>query len=350
MAKNNQNNLTCPFCGTSFYRSRLSFVSDRLYLKRLKDRLELCSLGKNVATRTKLKQKHPELIRLEMAACPNCHRITVCAVGLGKQYANKKFNLYPQTSAAPLPGYIPAQIRKDYKEAVEIVKISPNSTAMLSRRILEEIIGDFYQVQEGDLYHDLEKLRNDEKNQHIWQAIDAIRRFGNLGVHTVHDVNRVKANRNVGTKEAVQLTKLILVLIHDTYVQRHYRQKIEKKVIKSAKQMDYTPHYYGNEKQFHRNSGLKRYHYGCKKHQKNSHHRYHRWSSKRFNRKKGSQRTYYKKQNHKLNQNHSRKRRTFKRTYKFHRRVNRKNKLNRKRTNQMDHKGFKIVRTSKRTK
>ena len=348
MNNNRQSNLTCPFCGTSFYRSQMSFVSDRLYLKRLKNRLEICPLGKNVTTSPKLKRKHPELIRLEMAACPNCHRITVCAVGLGAQYSKKRFNLYPQFTANPLPSYVPAQIRKDYRESVEIVKISPNSTAMLSRRILEEVIGDFYRVQEGDLYHDLETLRNNEKNQHIWQAIDAIRRFGNLSVHTVHDVNRIKANRNVSVKEANQLVKLILVLIHDTYVQRHYRQKIERKVIKSAKQMDYNPHYYDHD----------RLTYSSK--HRNYNHVNHRWSSSKSTHRRHGARTYHRKhkrtyQKHgrafRTRSNRSSKQRRSKVTNgNYQRKASFRTNRRRRRSNRSKNvksKGFKIIRTPK---
>ena len=243
MAKQSvSNNIKCPFCGTSFYRSGLSFVSSRFYLKRLKNRLEIYPLGKNVAASVKLKQRHPELIKLEMAACPNCHRITVRAVGIGDQYRHKIFNIYPRFSADPLPNYVPNQIRQDYKEAVGVLKISPNSAAMLSRRILEEIIVDFYHIQRGDLFHDLDELRHQQSSPRIWQAIDSIRRLGNIGAHQTHNVNNVFGN--VSVRGANQIVNLIRMIIHDTYVESHLSRKLEKSVIRSAKKLNYEPHYY----------------------------------------------------------------------------------------------------------
>ena len=237
------NNIKCPFCGTSFYRSDLSFVSSRFYLKRLKNRLEIYPLGKNVAASTKLKRQHPELLRIEMSACPNCHRITVRAVGIGDQYPHHRvFRIYPRFDANPLPAYVPDQIRQDYKEANEVAEISPNSAAMLSRRILEEIIVDFYHIQEGDLFHDLDRLRQTKNNPRVWQAIDSIRRLGNIGVHQTNNVNNVFGN--VSVKGAKEIIGLIRMVIHDTYVEAHLSRHLEKSVIRSAKKLNYQPHYY----------------------------------------------------------------------------------------------------------
>lgn len=239
----NNDNLQCPFCGTSYYRSSFSCVSRRFYLKRLKNRLEIYPLRKTDHITPKLTKAHPELIQLIMAVCPSCHRITVRAVGIGDQYQNKHFNIYPQSDAAPLPDYVPDQIRQDYKEAMEVVNLSPNSTAMLSRRILEEVLNHFFKIQTGDLFHDLDVLR---KHRHLpertIQAIDAIRRLGNLSVHGTQNVNDVFGN--VNTKGAQQIVELIRVLIHDTYVEAHLNHRLEKGVIQSAKKLNYTPHYY----------------------------------------------------------------------------------------------------------
>ena len=318
-----QNNIKCPFCGTTFYRSDMSYVSSRLYLKRMKNRLEIYPLGKNVSASSKLKEKHPELIRLEMSACPNCHRITVRAVGIGDQYKHKKFNIYPQFDAVPLPKYVPDQIRQDYKEAVEVVAISPNSAAMLSRRILEEVINDFYQIQEGDLFHDLDYLRKSNvSSSRIWQAIDAIRRLGNISVHSSQNVNDVFGN--VSIKGAKQIIGLIRMLIHDTYVEQRLNHRLEKSVIRSAKKLNYSPHYYSDPK--HRSSHR---HYNNKNyrshwHSNHSRHRRSNHRRKRVKRKRRNSRKSRKYHRIKNQRNQKSKARKVKK-----RRSNRRSKKNR---------------------
>ncbi|QBP17737.1 DUF4145 domain-containing protein [Acetilactobacillus jinshanensis] len=294
------NNIKCPFCGTTFYRSDLSYVDSRVYLKRMKNRLEIYPLGKNVAASPKLKQQHPELLRLEMSACPNCHRITVRAVGIGDQYKHHHvFNIYPRFNADPLPTYVPDQIRQDYKEANEVYEVSPNSAAMLARRILEEIIADFYHIEEGDLYHDLDQLRHKQSNPRVWQAIDSIRRLGNIGAHQTQNVDNVFGN--VSVKGAKEIIGLIRMVIHDTYVEDHLSRHLEKSVIRSAKKLNYQPHYYPSDE----NSQSSRRNYRSR----NTHKSYSSHNSNNANRSKSSNASRGHQQhrnNHRRNQNNSR--------------------------------------------
>ena len=55
-----------------------------------------------------------------------------------------------------------------------------------------------------------------------WEAIDAIRRIGNIGAHMERDVNTIV---DVEPAEAEQLIGLIETLFEDWYITRHEREQ-----------------------------------------------------------------------------------------------------------------------------
>ena len=98
----------------------------------------------------------------------------------------KEWSLLPDSVAKPQPNYIPEYIRKDYEEACKIAHLSPNASAVLSRRCLECMIEDFCKIKETTLYQSIEKLNirlnNDQAPNGVTEetitAIDSIRKMG----------------------------------------------------------------------------------------------------------------------------------------------------------------------------
>lgn len=129
------------------------------------------------------------------------------------------WQLRPQSSAKPIPEYVPAPIRQDYEEACMIVSLSPKASATLARRCLQGMIRDFWGISKPRLVEEVQELKGKIAAK-TWQAIDAVRSIGNIGAHMERDINVIV---DVDPGEAELLIKLIESLIEDWYVHRNDR-------------------------------------------------------------------------------------------------------------------------------
>lgn len=133
----------------------------------------------------------------------------------------KHWRLVPPSNAKVFPNYIPQPLIDDYTEACLIKEHSPKASATLSRRCLQGIIRDFWGVKPGRLVDEIEAIK--DKTDHLtWEAIDAVRKVGNIGAHMEKDINLII---DVDPNEAELLINLIETLFHDWYVNREERKK-----------------------------------------------------------------------------------------------------------------------------
>ena len=133
----------------------------------------------------------------------------------------EEWKLRPQSSAKPLPNYIPKAIKEDYEEACSILNLSPKASATLARRCLQGMIRDFWIVKPKNLFQEIESIR-DKVEPDTWEAIDVVRKVGNIGAHMEKDINQIV---EVDENEAGLLIGLIEMLIEEWYVIRHERQQ-----------------------------------------------------------------------------------------------------------------------------
>lgn len=131
-----------------------------------------------------------------------------------------EWQLVPAAKMKILPDYIPAPIREDYREACLIAELSPKASATLSRRCLQGMIRNFWGVSLGRLVDEIDAI-SDKVDPLARQAIDALRRMGNIGAHMEKDINVIV---EVDANEARLLIGLIETLIDDWYVARHQRE------------------------------------------------------------------------------------------------------------------------------
>ena len=132
------------------------------------------------------------------------------------------WSLLPESTARPQPEYIPAPIVDNYRQACRIKDLSPNASAAMSRRCLQGMIRDFWQVQgERTLWDEIQAIK-DRVDPTTWEAIDAVREVGNIGAHMKQDVNLIL---DVEPDEAQVLIGLIEMLFKDWYIDRHERAK-----------------------------------------------------------------------------------------------------------------------------
>jgi hypothetical protein len=214
-------NWTCPYCGhhTTITDPNFSRKSDAIGTEN--------SLHGDVA------------LQHEAVSCPNpaCRELTLVLMlrprffkegwKLGK--AIHTWSLLPRSRAKPQPDYIPAAIRQDYEEACRILNDSPKASATMSRRCLQGVVRDFWQIPDnkrGNLGGELSFIK-DRVDASTWEVITTIREVGDIGAHMEKDVNYVV---EVEPEEAALLIELIETLFADWYVARAGRLDRDAKI------------------------------------------------------------------------------------------------------------------------
>ncbi|MGA2059800.1 MAG: DUF4145 domain-containing protein [Thermoguttaceae bacterium] len=131
----------------------------------------------------------------------------------------KTWNLIPPSLAKSYPDFIPKPIIDDYNEACLIVDLSPKASATLSRRCLQGILRDYWRVKAGRLIDEIEQIK-DKTDPATWDAIDSVRKIGNIGAHMQKDIDLIV---DVDPDEARILIGLIEMLFEDWYIVRAER-------------------------------------------------------------------------------------------------------------------------------
>ena len=168
-----------------------------------------------------------------LVVCPNpeCEMVTVKVawstgvwLDAGTDLVpSKKINewtLVPDTRVTNFPGYIPKPLRDDHREACLIRVLSPKASATLSRRCLQGMIRDFWGVRCGRLVDEIAAIQ-DQVDPITWEAIDAVRKIGNIGAHMERDIDTIV---EVDPDEADLLIQLIETLFREWYIVRHDRR------------------------------------------------------------------------------------------------------------------------------
>ncbi|HXE92003.1 MAG TPA: DUF4145 domain-containing protein [Terriglobales bacterium] len=173
--------------------------------------------------------------------CPNksCRKSTLqlFTYELNGTYGNysvgalqKSWTLIPPSQAKVFPDYVPKQIQGDYLEACLIRDLSPKASATLARRCLQGMIRNFWDIKKARLVDEVNELK-DKVDGLVWQAIDGLRRVGNIGAHMEVDINVIV---DVDEGEAGKLIGLIELLMKEWYIARHEREQRVKEVIALA--------------------------------------------------------------------------------------------------------------------
>ena len=190
----------------------------------------------------------------KIAACrviecpnPNCGQFTFSVILHKDKYPEtnvvphdrvgdviKKWNLIPSSKAKVFPSYIPTSIIEDYEEACLIKDLSPKASATLARRCLQGMIRDFWGVKKDRLIDEIEAIK-DKVEPLIWEAIDSVRKVGNIGAHMEKDINLII---EVDPNEAGLLISLIENIMKDWYINRHEREDKLKEIVKLGEQKE----------------------------------------------------------------------------------------------------------------
>ena len=211
----------CPHCEHHATISNHDFSLSDNYFK-ITDGNDIES-GYNVQTKT--------------VVCPNeeCRKYVVYIsiykahtkpnVPYGIDVVNDEFLMgtmyHPNAKIKKYPNYIPEAVLNDYREAVLISELSPKASATISRRCLQGIIRDYWKVKPGKLFDEIFEIA--EKIDRVtYDAIDSIRKIGNIGAHMEKDINLII---DVDPNEAKILISLIELLIESWYIARHDKEE-----------------------------------------------------------------------------------------------------------------------------
>jgi hypothetical protein len=166
---------------------------------------------------------------------PSCRQLALFASldernPYGGLMESREWRLLPPSRAKVYPEYIPTPIRSDYEEACLVEELSPKAAATLARRCMQGMIRDFWGVRRQRLVDEIDAI-HEKVAEDIWQAIDVVRRVGNIGAHMEQDVNVIV---DVDPGEAAKLIRLIELLMDEWYIARHRRQEQVTGVISMA--------------------------------------------------------------------------------------------------------------------
>ena len=163
--------------------------------------------------------------------CANatCNKTTIIAFNRSE---SSQVDILPQHVYRRFPEYIPEQIRTDYEEASQIIDLSPKAAATLLRRCLQGMIRDFWGITRNRLYDEINEL-NGRVTPSQWNAIDGLRKLGNIGAHMESDVNLII---DLSPDEAKQLLKLIELLLEKWYVARHDEEELLNSIVSTSDQ------------------------------------------------------------------------------------------------------------------
>lgn len=196
----------CPYCGTVYLLT--DDLRDTCYGGFKKDYNRHCASVPSQSIASYV---------VSLYRCPVCEKVHMHFHGYGEDWGNNFSFSYPPAAAMHLPDYIPQQIREDYLEAIQIADLSPKASATLARRCLQGMIHDFWGIKEKNLNAEITKLKENIPTKQ-WQAIDALRKIGNIGAHMEKDVELIV---DVDPDEARKLLKVIELLFKNWYIADH---------------------------------------------------------------------------------------------------------------------------------
>lgn len=174
----------------------------------------------------------PQDLIIHITKCPECGQQIIRAKGYRGLFSKLDKLIYPASDCIKFPNYVPLQIRQDYEEACAIVNDSPKAAATLARRCLQGMIRDFWGIKCNRLVDEINALK-DKIPAAQWQAVDALRKLGNIGAHMENDVNLIV---EIDEGEAEQLISFVELLIKQWYVDREAANSLYSRIDEMSRQ------------------------------------------------------------------------------------------------------------------
>lgn len=136
--------------------------------------------------------------KLVVVSCPECKNIIITITTIRGTVYGEELQIFPLGSTRPpIPSEVPQSISDDYLEAALVLPFSPKASAALSRRCLQTLIREYFDIKEHDLYKEIQSLIDSRKlPQYLADSIDTIRQIGKFAAHP---------NKSKSTGEIIQV-------------------------------------------------------------------------------------------------------------------------------------------------
>lgn len=130
--------------------------------------------------------------------CPQCQQIVIFLISGRPQFNNGNFaafqgpetsrRAWPSGSVVFCPPEVPDDVRRDFIEACNVLPISPQASAALSRRCLQHILLTHGGATGRDLNQQIDNyISTSHPPSYIAEQLHAVRQIGNFAAHPQKD-------------------------------------------------------------------------------------------------------------------------------------------------------------------
>jgi hypothetical protein len=145
-------------------------------------------------------KRQPVSWQAKHSICPHCKQLVIwlaCIEVKVIQGSHRvqgdllfEFLAWPQSSTRPVPKEVPEGIRRNFAEAVQVLTLSPQSSAALTRRLLQEILRDYANTTKRDLFDQIQEvLDSGHLPSSLADQLHAVRAIGNFAAHPLKSQN-----------------------------------------------------------------------------------------------------------------------------------------------------------------
>lgn len=164
--------------------------------------------------------------------CPSCKNNIIFMKYINAT-THKELLVYPRScSFNNTSEEIPSHIAEDFNEAGLILNDSPKASAALSRRCLQTIIHEHFEVKKKNLSEEIDEVMK-QVPPYISKQLDAIRQIGNFSAHPIKSENTGEIV-NVEIGEAEWCLEILQSLFDFCYIQP---KLAEKKILELNKKL-----------------------------------------------------------------------------------------------------------------
>ncbi|WP_179860782.1 DUF4145 domain-containing protein [Sporosarcina koreensis] len=174
-----QRSYRCPRCGVLCPQDHFkigwnSLPDSEIYFKKQKHKMNPGNrvlIGGNHF----IKEPAPLPWDLFVSVCTECEKYTI--------WENEKV-IFPPTSEMPEPEeYMPEDVKRIYEEAAQVFQYSPRASAALLRLAIETLLIQHLGLKKDSINNMIGDLVTRGTLSHVQQALDALRFYGNKGIH-----------------------------------------------------------------------------------------------------------------------------------------------------------------------
>jgi hypothetical protein len=174
------------------------------------------------------------------STCPECQNMIILLRHITKLKSPngtyredreiKQEFIFPVHSHKRVEPEVPEDYKKDFLEAYGVLSVSPKASAALSRRLLQQILREEFNILRRDLATEIDDfIKTQNPPTYLSDAIDAIRNIGNFAAHPLKSTSTGQIV-DVEPNEAEWLIDVLEALFDFTFVQPKRLEEKRKKL------------------------------------------------------------------------------------------------------------------------